>query len=174
MTKKGIIKKAYGFQGANREFSQEMGPLVEAIVGLIGEPVLVVENITALTNAQTEALKAGDVVVKVTGNMKHAYKVTFRNDTGMCITYADAENVETVSYDKIEGVWTYNSTDITPIGDMVSINKQRAQLVTLCDALQTAEVITSYTIGETPTDGVFPITFNEVVEDNTNNEGSEG
>lgn len=164
MTKKGIIKKAYGFQGANREFSQEMGPLVEAIVGLIGEPALVVENITALTNAQAEALKAGDVVVKVTGNMKHAYKVTFRNDTGMCITYADAENVETVSYDKIEGVWTYNSTDITPISN------QRAQLVELCEALKTAELVTSYTIGETPTDGVFPITFNEVVEDNTNNE----
>lgn len=154
MTKQDIIKKANSFRGANREFSQEMGPLMEATVNLIGEPALVVENITALTNAQAEALKAGDVVVKVTGNMKHAYKVTFRNDTGMCITYADAENVETVSYDKIEGTWTYNSTDITPISN------QRAQLVELCEALKNAEVVTSYSISETRTNNVYTIVFN--------------
>ena len=154
MTKQDIINKAYGFRGANREFSQEMGPLMEATVNMIGEPALTVDDVTDLTAEQADALKAGDVVVKTTGVLKHAYKVTFRNDTGMCITYADAENVETVSYDKIEGTWTYNSTDITPIG------YQRAQLVELCEALKTAEVVTSYTISETRTNNVYTIVFN--------------
>lgn len=163
MTKQDIIKKAYSFRGANREFSQEMGPLIEGIVGLIDLP-LVVGDITALTAEQLDALKAGDVVVKTTDNLKHAYKVTFRNDTGICITYADAENVETVSYDKIEGVWTYNSTDITHIGNRIAVSEQRAQLVALCEALKTAEVITSYTISEEPTDNVYSIVFNETNE----------
>ena len=154
MTKQDIINKAYSFRGANREFSQEMGPLMEATVNMIGMPALVVDGVTALTAEQLDALKAGDVVVKTTGDLKHAYKVTFRNDTGMCITYADAENVETVSYDKIEGVWTYNSTDITPIGN------QRSQLVTLCEALKTAEVVSSYTVSETRTNNVYTIEFN--------------
>jgi len=154
MNKQDIIKKAYSFRGANREFSQEMGPLIEGVVGLIGEPALVVDNITALTQEQAEALKAGDVVIKTTGNMKHAYKVSFRNDTGMCITYADAENVETVSYDKIEGTWTYNSTDFTPIGN------QYAQLVALCKALKDGGVVTSYSVGEARVNNVYPISFN--------------
>lgn len=39
MTKEEIIKKAYGFRGANREFSQEMGPLVESILEHAGAEV---------------------------------------------------------------------------------------------------------------------------------------
>ena len=39
MTKEEIIKKAYGFRGANREFSQEMGPLVEGILEHAGAEV---------------------------------------------------------------------------------------------------------------------------------------
>lgn len=176
MTKKGIIKKAYGFQGANREFSQEMGPLVEAIVGLMDEPTLEVDDVTALASEQAEALKAGNVVVKRTGTQRHAYLVAYKDDTEgeLSLVYADCWNVEEVYYERGESGWAFVVKDITPIGDMVSINNQRAQLVALCDALQTAEVITSYTIGETSTDGVFPITFNEVVEDNTDNEGTEG
>ena len=34
-----------------------------------------------------------------------------KDDTGMCLTYADASVVETQSYDYTEGHWVYNSED---------------------------------------------------------------
>ena len=70
-----------------------------------------VSNIKSLTNDDIESLKCGDVVLKEDESGKHAYLVTFRNDTGICLTYVDASVVETQSYDKIDGVWTYNSED---------------------------------------------------------------
>ena len=75
-----------------------------------------VTDITKLSSAYCEALKAGDVVVKTTTNQKHAYLVSYKEDgVGLCLTYTDATTVETVSYDCSEGVWTYNSTDKTTL-----------------------------------------------------------
>ena len=163
MTKQEIIKKAYGFRGANREFSQEMGPLVEGVVEMIGVPALVVDSIEALTGAQADALKAGDVVVKKTGTQRHTYLVAYKDDTEgeLALVYADAWNVEEVYYEKGESGWAFVVKDITPISTHVSISEQRAQLVTLCEALKTAEVITTYSISENPTNNVYSITFNE-------------
>ena len=73
-------------------------------------------SITALTSEQINSLQAGDVVLKITGNQKHAYIVSYKEDgQGICLTYTDASCVETVSYDKTASGWVYNSTDITPI-----------------------------------------------------------
>lgn len=73
-----------------------------------------VSNITQLTNDQINSLKAGDVVIKNTGEQKHAYVVSYKQDgTGICLTYTDASCAETVSYDYTEGNWVYNSTDVT-------------------------------------------------------------
>ena len=83
-----------------------------------GSPVeaLEVSNITALTDEQINELKAGDVVVKKTGNQKHSYRVSYKEDnTGICLTYVDASIAETVSYDYTGGHWVYNSTDVTPL-----------------------------------------------------------
>ena len=79
-------------------------------------PLFVVEceDVKALSNAQIDLLRCGDYLVKKDASGEHAYKVTFKSDTGMCITYHDASVIETQSYDKIDGVWTYNSEDKTP------------------------------------------------------------
>lgn len=75
-----------------------------------------VKNIQKLTNDQICVLNAGDEVVKETGNQKHIYIVSYKEQgQGMCLTYTDATYVETVSYDLINGVWTYNSTDSTSL-----------------------------------------------------------
>lgn len=86
-----------------------------AIQQLDPASVINVSDITALTDEQCEGLVAGGAVNKSDSTGKHSYKVTYKSATGMCLTYADADNVETVSYDKIDGTWTYNSTDRTPI-----------------------------------------------------------
>ena len=78
--------------------------------------IIDVNNIKALTNAQCEALRAGDIVNKVDGTGKHAYRVSFKNATGMCLTYSDCENVETVAYEKANDNWAWDSTDVTNIG----------------------------------------------------------
>ena len=76
-----------------------------------------VTDITKLTTAQCEALQCGGVVIKVTGNQKHRYVVSYKEDhVGMCLTYVDCENVETVAYDYTNKKWVYNSTDVTHIG----------------------------------------------------------
>ena len=81
-----------------------------------GNKKLEVNNITTLTTAQLNALNCGDVVIKNENGNKHAYVVSYKeNNVGICLTYADAENVETVSYDYTNNEWVYNSTDITHI-----------------------------------------------------------
>lgn len=76
-------------------------------------PLFVVEtdNVKALSNSQIDLLRCGDYLVKKDASGEHAYKVTFKSDTGMCITYMDAYCVETQSYDKVDGNWVYNSED---------------------------------------------------------------
>ena len=44
MTKNEIIKKANGFRGANREFSQEMGPIVEGILDYVDDSTEPIEG----------------------------------------------------------------------------------------------------------------------------------
>ena len=73
--------------------------------------VLEVSNVKTLSNAQIDLLRCGDYLVKKDASGEHAYKVTFKSDTGLCLTYHDASVIETQSYDKIDGVWTYNSED---------------------------------------------------------------
>ena len=98
------------------------GKPIEDILGDIKEESkrsvkrVVVTDMENIRGEVLEALKAGDVVVKEDSTGAHSYLVSFRSDTGICITYTDCENVETVAYDKIEGVWTFNSKDVTNIG----------------------------------------------------------
>lgn len=77
---------------------------------------LIVSDMTTLTQAQCKSLKCGDVIIKEDVSGQHAYIVSYKKeDTGMCITYTDASCVETVSYDLVEGVWTYNSKDVADL-----------------------------------------------------------
>ena len=75
--------------------------------------VLEVSDVKALSNSQIDLLRCGDYLVKKDASGEHAYKVTFKSDTGMCLTYHDASVIETQSYDKVEGNWVYNSEDKT-------------------------------------------------------------
>lgn len=115
MNKQEIIKAVNNFRGANREFSQEMGPIVESILALV-TPVAAAD-ITGLTDEQLDALNVGDKVAKKTGTAEHLYTVTYKDaeNGGLCLTYMDASVVETVSYDHTESGWAYNSTDKTPL-----------------------------------------------------------
>ena len=72
-----------------------------------------VSNIKSIPSKVLNELKAGDVVVKLTGNMKHSYRVSYKEDgQGICLTYTDASIAETVSYDYVGSKWVYNSTDV--------------------------------------------------------------
>ena len=75
------------------------------------------DDIQHLSQEVCEELECADVVVKLTGNQKHSYRVSYKEaGVGMCLTYTDASLAETISYDCVDGVWTYNSTDSTPLG----------------------------------------------------------
>ena len=79
---------------------------------------LEVEDIENMTTEQINGLKAGQFVVKKTGDQKHTYIVSYKEDEqGICLTYTDASCVETISYDYTEGEWVFNSKDITPLGE---------------------------------------------------------
>ena len=115
MTKEEIIKAVNNFRGANREFSQEMGPIFESILALVTPAEAT--DITDLTDEQLDALNVGDKVAKKTGTAEHLYTVTYKDaeNGGICLTYLDDSVVETVSYDHSESGWAYNSTDKTPL-----------------------------------------------------------
>ena len=90
------------------------GALAEILTELAGAAVAIeVTDITKLTDEQLDSLNVGDKVVKVTGTDKHLYVVTYKATTGggICLSYFDAVNTETVSYDRTETGWAYNSTD---------------------------------------------------------------
>jgi len=84
---------------------------------------LEVADVESLTSEQCEALKCGDVVVKSDASGKHAYVVSFKNATGMCLTYADAENIETVAYDKANNAWTKTDKTIATVGDIAELKE---------------------------------------------------
>ena len=107
----------------------------KAVIKYKGSPILpnkntavktFITNIAAIPSEILTQATAGDIIVKQTGTQNHAYRVSYKefydNDGtmvgGICLTYVDCENVETVSYDYNASTnsWDYNSTDITHIG----------------------------------------------------------
>ena len=80
--------------------------------------IIRVTNIKGLTTKQCNALNVGDQVIKKTGNQLHLYTVTYKEENqGMCLSYIDAENAETVAYD-FNGTtkkWAWTDTTITPL-----------------------------------------------------------
>ena len=58
-------------------------------------------------------LKCGDIIIKEDASGEHAYIVSYRGETGICLTYADASVIETQSYDLVDDEWVYNSEDKT-------------------------------------------------------------
>ena len=80
--------------------------------------IIRVTDIKALTTKQCNALNVGDQVIKKTGNQRHLYTVTYKEDKKcLCLSYIDAENAETVAYDynDISKQWAWTDTTITPL-----------------------------------------------------------
>ena len=93
--------------------AQKLVPILQAMVGTTPAKVEVT-NITEIDGSVLDSLECGDVVVKITGNQKHLYHVSYKGKgigEGICLTYVAAGLVETVSYDLTEDGWAYNSTD---------------------------------------------------------------
>ena len=66
--------------------------------------VVHVSNINNMGDEILEDLRAGDIVIKHTGEQEHSYRVTYKQEHhGICISYYDASCVETVSYDYTDG-----------------------------------------------------------------------
>ena len=63
-----------------------------------------------------EDLECGDLVIKHTvedgKDLYHTYIVTHKQATGICISYNTTGYSDTYSYDKVDGVWTFNSKDV--------------------------------------------------------------
>ena len=93
----------------------DIGGALPAILSALAAAAVPIEvdDITALTGEQLDALEIGAKVAKKTGTAKHLYVVSYKDaeNGGLCLTYTDASTVETVSYDHTESGWAYNSTD---------------------------------------------------------------
>ena len=72
---------------------------------------VVVEDVKNIDGEILSQLQCGDVVIKHDESGEHAYVVSYRGETGICLTYADASCIETQSYDLIDDEWVYNSED---------------------------------------------------------------
>lgn len=82
------------------------------------KPRYEVSDITSIAGSVLDVLECGDQVLKVTGNQRHLYNVSYKGvgvGEGICLTYVDAGTVETVSYDYTVDGWVYNSTDHTTL-----------------------------------------------------------
>lgn len=120
MTKEQIqalIDAKIAGQGSAVDIGGALPAILSALAGAAAP--IEVADVSKLTAAQLDALNVGDKVVKVTGEQKHLYWVTYKATTGggLCLTYFDALNTETASYDRTESGWAFNSFDkgsITP------------------------------------------------------------
>ena len=114
MTKEQIfalINAKIAGQGTNVDAGGALAEILSALAGAAAP--IEVSDITKLTAEQLDGLNVGDKVVKVTGTDKHLYLVTYKATTGggLCLTYFDALNTETASYDRTESGWVFNSFD---------------------------------------------------------------
>lgn len=77
---------------------------------------VVVDDIQAISGDVLDDLECGDLVIKHTvesgKDLYHCYIVTHKQATGICMTYFACGYLETISYDKVDGVWTFNSKDV--------------------------------------------------------------
>lgn len=108
-----IDKKIVG-QGSMVDMGGGLGPILKALVGVE------VEDITKIPNEVLDALVVGSPVIKVTGKQRHLYLVSYKGEgagEGICISYNAAGYGETVSYDRTDDGWAYNSTDVKTYGE---------------------------------------------------------
>ena len=106
-----LIDAKIAGQGSAIDIGGALPVILSALAGAAAP--IEVTDITKLTAEQLDSLNVGDKVVKVTGSEKHLYWVTYKATTGggLCLTYFDALNTETASYDRTDSGWAFNSSD---------------------------------------------------------------
>lgn len=73
-------------------------------------------NIQSMSDDLLNSLRVGDVVQKKTGNQKHCYVVTYKEEKhGICLSYVACGYMETISYDYTGGHWVFNSKDVCEV-----------------------------------------------------------
>ena len=82
---------------------------------------VIVDNVKTMSTETINALRCGDIVIKEDASGQHAYIVTYKGETGICLTYTDASCVETQSYDLVSDEWQYNSQDLTLLNKLENI-----------------------------------------------------
>ena len=93
------------------EYTEYVGYTIKSATLTCSDTKVKVADVKNIDGAIIEQLKCGDIVIKEDASGEHAYVVTFKSETGMCLTYTDASCVETQSYDKDGDDWVYNSED---------------------------------------------------------------
>ena len=77
---------------------------------------VVVDDMENISADILEDLECGDFVIKHTvesgKDLYHTYVVSHKQATGICISYNTTGYSDTYSYDKVDGVWTFNSKDV--------------------------------------------------------------
>lgn len=101
-------------QGNQVDVGGALANILLAILDFAG--TIGVSNITTLTADQLDQIQPGNIVIKNDETGGHAYVCTYKGPGGLCLTYADCDNVETVAYVKTEGAWAYDDTTVTHIG----------------------------------------------------------
>ena len=78
--------------------------------------VVEADEIEEIDGFLLDDLECGDIVVKHTiedgKDLYHAYIVSHKQATGICISYNTTGYSETLSYDKVDGEWAFNSKDV--------------------------------------------------------------
>ena len=93
------------------EWTEYVGYTIKSATLTCSDTKVKVDDVKDIDGEILSQLKCGDVVIKEDASGEHAYIVTFKSETGICLTYADASVIETQSYDLVGDDWVYNSED---------------------------------------------------------------
>lgn len=99
--------------------ADKIKPILLALIDQVPNSIEVTD-IEALTKEQLDALRPGDLVIKVTDNMKHTYFVTYKGEgegQGIVLTYNACGYGEAISYDRTESGWAFNKKDVKTYGE---------------------------------------------------------
>lgn len=76
------------------------------------------DDIEHLPAEKLDELKCGDQVIKISGDEKHAYIVSYKKEDEISLVYCDHQNVEELYYEKKDGNWDSEALkEITHIGE---------------------------------------------------------
>lgn len=109
-----LIMTQVAGQGNQVDIGGALANILLAILDFAG--TVPVTDITNLSGDQLDQMQPGNIVVKNDETGGHAYVCTYKGPGGLCLTYADCENVETVAYTKTDATWSYDDTTVTNIG----------------------------------------------------------